>query len=107
MTTHTYDPDQDHDPLPGLAAVRCTTTKPAAPAASKSVSFAACPSHALGTGRLTGLVSQGEHLAWRHHTKQLGNGDQVECSASGMPVCELPGRVTVQPHAATKCRCQK
>jgi hypothetical protein len=104
-----YDPSRDHDPLFSVTRVG-RSKRPLNPLVLEpangpgpSVRFGVCPGHA-GAGKLTGLVPQGGHLAWRHHTKRTWSGVKIECGASGQRLCDAPAGVNAQ-HAGPFCTC--
>lgn len=53
----------------------------------KSVAQGKCPKC---TREKIGLLRQGEHIVWRHHTYKTWHNVPVECPASGVAVCVLP-----------------
>lgn len=93
MSTKKYDPADEHDPLPFEIPTAGGASDGSRRTYAKSVEFGLCPSHVGdGTGRGTGLVRQGEHLAWRvHHIRTFG-GATLICPSSGQPVCTSPSQ---------------
>lgn len=70
------------------------------PEYTKSVAQGKCPKC---TKAKIGLVRQGEHLVWRHHTYRTWQNAPVECPASGVAVCVLPeGTPAIDGHLRCK-----
>lgn len=55
-----------------------------------SVARGKCPE--CSTISTTGLVRQNGHLVWRLHARATMSGAQLECRASGVPLCQAPAR---------------
>lgn len=85
-----YDPAADHEPLIDVPQPQGGVRGPERKTYVRSVTRAMCPDCA--TDKPTGIIRQGEHLAWRHHTRTLGSGVRIECRAVGVPICQVEPR---------------
>jgi hypothetical protein len=86
-----YDPSVDHDALFDFDQQSGSERGARRNKSVPSVARGKCPDCA--NHKPIGIVKQGEHLAWRLHTRCMPSGAMlVECTASGVRLCDAPAK---------------